>query len=114
MNKAKKKFEKVSYIFTDKKDENEIIKGPLSFVAGGLTFAVFKNDGSQSNPICLESGLKKKKSKKSASKKVYSDGFGQVKVKYIVPSAQQKKPNLKSSFEETKVKADVDPSNKNA
>jgi len=40
--KALKKFKLMSYIYTNNKDEREIINGPLSFVVGDVRVVVFK------------------------------------------------------------------------
>ena len=51
----------------------------------------------------------KEESKQSASKKKDNSAIDKSNVKNIIPSSQQKKANEKS-FEEAKVKADVNPS----
>ena len=51
----------------NKKNPMEIIKGPLSFVAGDVRVIMFSKDGSHSIHPCLYSGLKKHK--KAALKK---------------------------------------------
>ena len=53
LDKANKKFEKMSILLTNNKDPSELIEGSLSFVAGGLRIIAFKDDGSYSFPACL-------------------------------------------------------------
>ena len=95
-------------IKVNNKDPMQSVKGPLSFTAGNVTVFVVNSAGSH-----LISFFNPNKSKKSASKKQVNAAFGQLKVKKILPS-QQKKANLKSSFEEDKPKADVISSIKNS
>ena len=90
----------------------DLIKGPLSFVVGGVRVVVLKEDDCHSIQPCLYSGLNKD-SKKAASKKDVNAAFSQLKVKKINLSAGKKKANVDSSFEESQAKADVIPSIKN-
>ena len=88
----------------------EPIRGPLIYVAGNVTVTISNSNGFYLFKPFQNSGLKK--SKKSASKKEINAALAQLKVEKINPS-QQKKANLKSSFEEAKVKADDIPSIEN-
>ena len=113
VEEALDEFKNMNHAFkVNTQSPKEIVKGTLTFEVGNVQVIMFKKDDSHIIQPCLQSGLKKK-SNPSALKNDVKEAFDQLKAKKILPSAQQKKPNVQSSFEESKAKADVIPSSQN-